>query len=211
MSFPYARTYDEVNLYMSLRPCVCGETEFEEQTSERIRLGALQAERFDCYCLGCARLREFTFQMSDRPREVSFEVRFGPDDEPSRLIDAGEWLAVSQLYGAAATGVLDEGGIESADELAAVYYTLTSAIAALDEVVKFIPDDVDVVPEGAFWTPGGRAVWEADRSPFTRESLAAGRERLVDRLAEFERRYGDGGDPAPGGREPGPPPGGGFD
>ena len=130
MSFPYARTYDEVNLYLSLRPCVCGETEFEDQTRESVLLGAVAAERFSCYCLGCARLREFTFQMSDRPREVSFDIRYGADDEPSRLIDAGEWMAVSELYGLAAAAELDGDPIENGDEVASLYYTLTSAIAA---------------------------------------------------------------------------------
>ena len=200
MSFPYARTYDEVNLYLSLRPCVCGETEFEDQTRESVLLGAVAAERFSCYCLGCARLREFTFQMSDRPREVSFDIRYGADDEPSRLIDAGEWMAVSELYGLAAAAELDGDPVENGDEVASLYYTLTSAIAALDEVGKFLPAGTDVVPEGAFWTPGGRAMWEADESRFTREALAADRERLTGRLAVFERRYGEPGAPDdPGG------------
>jgi hypothetical protein len=33
MSYPYARTYDEAYLYMELRPCVCGVTEFDKSTS----------------------------------------------------------------------------------------------------------------------------------------------------------------------------------
>lgn len=198
MSFPYARTYDEVNLYVSLRPCVCGETEFEDQTSEAVLFGAVEAERFDFYCVSCARLREFTFQMSDRPREISFDVRYGVGDEPSRLIDAGEWLAVSELYGLAAATELDGEGPADADGVTALYYTLTSAIAALDEVVKFLAPDTGAVPESAFWTPGGRMMFEAEESRFTRESLAADRERLVDRLAVFESRYGASGEPGSG-------------
>ncbi|GAA3396947.1 hypothetical protein [Cryptosporangium minutisporangium] len=206
MSFPYARTYDEVHLYLSLRPCVCGEGEFDELSSDTGLVGGVLVERFTGTCLGCARLREFTFQMSDRPREVSFDIRYGLDDEPSRLIDAGEWLAVSELYGQAATEELDGEPLEDPDDVERLLYTVTSAIAALDEVAKFIPAGADVVPEGAFWTPAGRMLWEAEEARFTREALAADRERLLGRLAVFERRYG-----VPDGPPPGGSPGGGVD
>jgi hypothetical protein len=67
MAFPYARTFDEVLAYVKKCRCVCGatRTEIENRAGEEIVLGGVSAVRFDFYCVECARLREFTFRMTE--------------------------------------------------------------------------------------------------------------------------------------------------
>jgi hypothetical protein len=71
MAFPYARTFDEVLAYVKKRRCVCGATttEIENRVGEKIVLGGVSAVRFDFYCVECARLREFTFRMTEPSTE----------------------------------------------------------------------------------------------------------------------------------------------
>jgi hypothetical protein len=71
------------------------------------------------------------------------------------------------------------------------YYLLSSAVAATDEVLKFLPEGAPAVPETAFWSQAGRLVYESSPDRFTREGLVAGRDVSARRLAEFEERYGD--------------------
>jgi hypothetical protein len=189
MSLPVARTFDEIFLFMELRPCVCGETRFEDRTSATVTVAGAPAERFTGRCAGCGRPRQFTFRLPDSAPTVSPEVRYGPDGLPSSLLDAGEWLGVSELYELGAREELDE--LDPGDEarVTRAYYLLTSARAALDEVVKFLPDGADAVPEGAFWSQPGRLVYEATPDRFTRERLSTDRAELRDRIANTVERY----------------------
>lgn len=67
MTFPYARTFDEVLAYVKKRRCVCGaaRTEVENRAGEKVVLGGVSAVRFDFSCVKCARLREFTFRLPE--------------------------------------------------------------------------------------------------------------------------------------------------
>ncbi len=51
--------------------CVCGATmiEFEDQAGEKVAVGGVSAVRFDFFCAECARLREFTFRMTEPSAE----------------------------------------------------------------------------------------------------------------------------------------------
>jgi hypothetical protein len=97
MSYPYARTFDEAYLYMELRPCVCGEPEFDKTTASVIE-DQTTVHRYSGNCPNCGRARQFTFRMPDEPPRISFDMVYGWGDEPSRLLDPGEWLAVADLF-----------------------------------------------------------------------------------------------------------------
>jgi hypothetical protein len=189
MSLPYARTYDEVYLYLGLRPCVCGETEIDERVSATVSVGGVLAERFSGECTNCGRFREFTFQMAENSPEISSDVCYG-GDEPSRLLDPGEWLGVAELYTSVVDELLADGDLDDDDELTRTYFLLTSALAATDEVAKFIPAGDDAVAEGSFWSHAGRMVFEAAPQRFVRESIAETREALLQRLDDFGAKYG---------------------
>lgn len=191
MALPYARGYDEIYLYMGLRPCVCGETEFDDRVSTTVTLDDQPAERFSGHCGGCGRFRQFTFAMPAELPDLSFDVRYG-GDEPSRLLDPGEWLGVAELYTSSARLELGDppGELTGDDEITRVYYLLTSTVAALDEVLKFVPEGAGAVPEGSFWSQAGRLVYEMMPDRFGRDGLTRAREQAQARVDEFEEKYG---------------------
>jgi type III secretion system (T3SS) SseB-like protein len=193
VSLPYARGYDEIYLYMGLRPCVCGETEFDDRVSTTLTVDDRPAERFSGHCSGCRRFRQFTFAMPEELPELSFDIRYG-GDEPSRLLDPGEWLGVAEMYTSSTEQGTPPGGLIDDDEITRAYYLLTSAVAALDEVLKFIPDGADAVPEGAFWSQAGHKMYEMMPDRFGRAGLERERERAQARVAEFEETYSSDGD-----------------
>src|SRR5437667_443828 len=57
MSYPYARTFDEAYLYMELRPCVCGETEFDRESVSSV-VDGVPVERYSGQCPTCGRRRQ---------------------------------------------------------------------------------------------------------------------------------------------------------
>jgi hypothetical protein len=194
VSYPYARTFDEAYLYMELRPCVCGEPEFDKTTASVIEDG-VPVERYSGHCPTCGRARQFTFRMPDEPPRITLDMVYGWGDEPSRLLDPGEWLGVADVFAANARAELDGAGspdADSADEerLTRIFYQLSAAIAATGEAVKFLPSGADRIPEEAFRSQPGRLRFELSPERFQRARLEA---ELADRkrlLADFEERYG---------------------
>jgi hypothetical protein len=188
---PYARTNDEAYLYMSLRHCLCGEGELTGRTIVTESGDALTTKRFGGSCAGCGRERRFRFQMP-ATSEVSFEIRYGVGEESSQLLDAGEWLGAAELYAAEARERLDAGEPADDQEITRTYYLLASALAATEEALKFLPSGEDSLPEGAFWTPAGRILFETVPEGLTRRRLHDQRETLRRRVTDFENRYGSG-------------------
>jgi len=190
MSLPYARTFDEIYLYLDLRPCICGETQLDDRVSSSITVDGVPAERISGRCANCGRSRQFTFQMPPGPPEISFDIAYGRGDEPSRLLDPGEWLGVSELYAVAADEQIGELDPTDDEAVTRAYYLLSSSRAALDEVLKFLPPGGDEVPEGAFWSQAGRLVYETASDRFTRASLESEFDHVRSRITDFEQTYG---------------------
>lgn len=177
MWLPYARTFDEAYLFMDLRPCPCGESDFDK-TSTTVLEGAEPAVAFSGDCTGCGRHRRFSFQVPDTVPELGTGVRFG-GDEPSRLLDAGEWLGVAELFETNARELAEVAGDAGAVDEDELGYLTEASLAAFDEVVKFLPagdGPDDAVPEGAFWSQPGRAILELSPGRFTRAELLAERD-----------------------------------
>ena len=129
--------------------------------------------RYHGTCRTCGAIREFVFELPPAQRPLTDRVEFGGAD-PSRLLDPGEWMAISDEHAA-----LEPGTPRN----------LEVARAALEEVLKFLPDGAHGVPDKAFWTERGRAVRDRDPWRFRRDQLAAA-------LDDYRRRLGDL--PAPG-------------
>jgi hypothetical protein len=149
---------------MDLHPCPqCGDLAVAWREALVDRDGVL-ARRYAGACERCGADREFLFGLPDRPTppQPGAPVTFGPHDEPSVLLDAGEWLLVADFCAEAAGATSGAAARESLDV----------AVAALAEVLKFVPADADEPPPTAFWTDRGRA--EHARSPgrFRRDRLA---------------------------------------
>lgn len=173
---PVARTRDEAHLYMDLHPCEsCGSVDVAWDSALTAGEGA-PARRYFGRCEGCGAEREFLFALPERPEVPGPHdvVFFGTDR--SQLLDAGEWLLVSDLCaqaGSAPSGTGDgtTGGGNSERERAEARESMAIAAAAVAEVLKFVPPGADEVPDSAFWSERGRTVREREPGRFRRRRL----------------------------------------
>ncbi|MDG4831662.1 hypothetical protein O7627_20485 [Solwaraspora sp. WMMD1047] len=184
MVLPIARSRDEVDLYLSLHPCERCQTADADWRMSTARDGdGRRICRYQGACRRCQAAREFTFLVPERPAVP------GPDDliffggpEPSRLFDAGEWRLISDA------GIHEGGAPPSHGPAAERRRAFTLGVAALAEVLKFIPDGAEAVPESAFWTPHGRAAYDQHPDRFTRDYV----QRRLDQFRdELEARFPD--------------------
>ena len=173
MKFAVARARDEAHLYLDLHPCKeCGSAETEWERGLVSVEGAL-ADRYWGVCDGCGAAREFLFGLPERPVMPSGYPTFG-GKEPSQLLDAGEWLWVSDLTA---------GNVPAGDR-AEAHRVLSVAAAAVDEVVKFIPPGLDEVPDGGFWSERGKEMRLAESGRFQLDRLLVVRDTYRELAAE---------------------------
>jgi hypothetical protein len=185
MPLQTARTNAEAHLYMELNPCDnCGESEFHPQNAVIVADGDL-ASRYSGRCPRCDVAREFVFRI---PADVILpdleEPVFG-EDQPSELIDAGEWLHVADVIARSVPAEPADGMTAEEQRLARI--DLRTAAAAVAEAAKFIPPGLDAVPADAIWSERGQAVYDDEPGRFRRIRLEAVRDtyrRLADRFAE---------------------------
>jgi hypothetical protein len=167
MSRLYMRTSKEAHLYMDQRPCTCGDIAFDRQSAVMTE-GAVLCSRYFGKCRTCSTMREFVFELPKVQRPIGNELEFGGPD-PSRLLDPGEWLAISEHHAKLNPGTPDD---------------LDIARAALEEVIKFLPDGAECVPDDMFWSDRGRAVRGREPGRFRRDRLAAILEAYCNALAK---------------------------
>lgn len=152
---------------MDLHPCRCGSVDFDpdhwlEQRGEHL-VAVYQGN-----CPGCGAHRSFDFVLDRQPPPAP--PAFG-GDEPSQIIDPGQFLHVSQaLASVMPADPAELGPDEDPDEAREL---LLMAIAALEEVLKFIPPGGDRVPETAFTEPDGWMVYHREPGRFRRDRLEA--------------------------------------
>lgn len=164
----YMRTSAEAHIYMDQRACACGDIEFE-RLSAVINDGGVLCSRYFGKCRTCAAQREFIFELPPTQLPITSQKKFGGTDR-SRLLDAGEWMAIAEYY-----AKLDPG----------TFNDLDTARAAIEEIIKFLPDGADHVPDDAFWSERGRTVREREPGRFRRARLAA----VLDAYRSQLRKY----------------------
>jgi hypothetical protein len=187
MTLPYARTYNEAILFIRLRPCGCGEMEAHWEDVP-VPVTGPPMRYFTGECVGCGRRREFTIAMPDGAVRRD-DVVYGDGDEPSQAIDPGEWLGVSDLYGQRAEEVLTDENFGEPEDVGEVYYALAARVSALDEILKFMPTNADIMPEWLCRSITGRAVFEANPNRFSRDALLAERAALQANLDRFVKDH----------------------
>jgi hypothetical protein len=153
-----ARTRDEAVVYLDLTPCECGTTDAEWAHGTGFVNGEL-VSLYDATCSACGAIREYAFGLPEQETDGEYP-HFG-GAEPSKLIDAGRWMALADHL---ASVVPDDEPTAAAD-------VLGLARAAVDEVLKFVPAGATAVPPEAFWTPAGRRVHTAEPGRFRRDRL----------------------------------------
>jgi hypothetical protein len=181
VTLPAARTRDEANLYLDLHPCDrCGSVDVTWESS-LVSDGGAQAQRYHGICAGCGTPREFVFAVpaQEAPHKTG-DVNFG-GPEPSQLLDPGEWLLVAELFAQEAT--VPDGVPHGSPAYQQARESLAVAIAAMDEVLKFVPASTNTVPESAFCSARGRASLEREPGRFHRRRLLIVRDSYERSLA----------------------------
>ncbi|MEV3984473.1 hypothetical protein [Nonomuraea sp. NPDC049758] len=167
---PIARTRDEALVYLDLNPCACGSMETEWDSGVVSVQGAL-ATCYSGVCEGCGAEREHLFSLPAREvLPVGWPTFGGP--EPSELLDAGEWMWLADLTAGNVPDDPEDGR-----------RALSMARAAVEEVLKFIPEGQEDVPAGAFWSARGREVRAAEPPRFRRDRLTVVRDTYRDLAA----------------------------
>jgi hypothetical protein len=183
MALRLARTNEEAHLFMDLHPCVCGEIQFPRSSSVVETSDGDLASHYSGACPQDGTPREFTFRLPQQipmpPRDGS--VRYG-GPEPSELIDPGEWLSIADAY---ARNVPADTASLATDGLAQARSMLNRAVAAIDEVLKFVPAGADRVPEEVFVTDRGRAAYDREPGRFRRVRLEAVRSTYANIAAQL--------------------------
>ena len=177
----HARSSAECHLYMDLNPCRCGETEFDPEHRLEKLDGALVAG-YQGTCPGCGTERAFRFVLD--PGMPPPPPAYG-GDKPSRLIDPGQFLWVAEQL--AKSVPADPADLYPGEDREEALEAVETAVAAIEEVLKFIPPGADAVPEEAFTTPEGWMVYHQEPGRFQLDRLRA----VVDAYREVLTRYTD--------------------
>lgn len=169
-----ARSLEEARLYLDLHPHSCGYAgRFEPEFTLSRRDGRLVAT-YEGTCAGCSERRRAEFAV---PEVVV--AGYGAD-EPSRILDAGEFLWASDRAAERAAALADSS--DHADR-ATARAAIDVAIDALHEVLKFGP----VTAAGQLGSELGRQVYDANPDRFTADRLRGRLELLLDARSRLER------------------------
>ncbi|MBT8493349.1 MAG: hypothetical protein KJO07_09860 [Deltaproteobacteria bacterium] len=178
----FARSAAEADLYVDLECEAAGEVPQSRKRKKTER----RRQTFWSYQIRCAsgKLLEFEFELDGLPEPkpgLRRKVEYG-GKEPSRLIDAGEWLRVADRHANLApksvAGLPERQRREAAGNL-------EIAIAAVGETLKFIPAGGDRVSSTVLTSTRGKTYFNKDVRRFTRSAL----EELHSELESRMRRY----------------------
>lgn len=179
---PLARTGREAHLYMDRRPCPCGEVHFDRSETVVALPDGGRASRHAAACPHCGQARLFVFRLPPDPLPDAVDPRYG-GDQPSELLDPGEWLLVADEYASAMTPDPDQ---LSEAERRQTRTRLRAAAAAIDEVLKFVPSGHATVPPTAFWSERGDSLYTDDPDRFEVARLHAERDAYRHALARLD-------------------------
>ncbi|MFC8273339.1 hypothetical protein ACFUJR_12575 [Streptomyces sp. NPDC057271] len=159
-----ARSSFEAHLYMDLHPCACGSGDFDRQ--HRLEQhGDDMVAVYEGACRQCGTTRRFAFRMAEEipPPPPAFG-----GSRPSEIIDPGEWAEVAfRVSRTAALRILNTPKPEHYKQREALAY----AVAAFEEMLKFLPPGADSIPSGAFTSEVGKARYEREPGNFDRDIL----------------------------------------
>ncbi|MFE3459971.1 hypothetical protein ACFXKD_20695 [Nocardiopsis aegyptia] len=163
----YARSTAEAFLYLDLHLCSCEYPALDQVDDWLEKRDGVFVAVFDGRCSTCSGSGRYEFEL-----ETAELVRYPAigGSTPSRIIDPGEFLWLSDR--AASEVPVDVTG-PSKEELGVAHGLMRRAIVTLEEVLKFIPEGDDEVPESAFSSDLGRSLREESPERFRREEITA--------------------------------------
>lgn len=166
---------------MDLHPCRCGELDFEPDHTVEQRADHL-ITRYEGRCPGCGVSRTFEFVLD--PELPPAPPAYG-GDRPSSIIDPGQFLHVGRQLASAMPADPEE--LRTGEDFEDARELLAMAIAAVAEVLKFVPAGADRVPEEAFTAPDGWMIYHQDPGQFTRNRLQATLHAYQQVLETYDR------------------------
>jgi len=157
-------------VYVLMRDCrACGSRNRDVTDEFEARDGAAVTE-YTSFCRDCTNIDRYVFRLPGTdPQAAATGVAFG-DDEPSTIVDAGEWLVFADRT--ATGGPVDPDGL-TGQQRADAALAMQAAAAAVREVVKFIRPGEQRVSVSALWTERGRAEYARDPWRMSHERMAA--------------------------------------
>ena len=167
---------------MELRPCSCGRKFIGDASSVVEKDGKL-ISLFSWNCAACGNAREFEFLIPETTEYTTTPDHcYGLGTECSKIVDAGQFLATSDRFSQGpATPPADPAARQRAAD------QLGWAIAAMEEVLKFIPPgDRSEPPASAMWSADSRRLKSAMPGQFQRFRLEARLGAYKDLLAKYE-------------------------
>jgi hypothetical protein len=126
-----------------------------------------QTRQVDARCMHCGTSHQFEFD-SPGGGEIG-RVNIG--DQPSQIIDLGQWLALFYLSA--------ESASRTSDRAEARRLTFQAA-ECLDEALKFYPPGADGPPESALFIDSSRTSFQQHPERFARQRLRDLRGKLPD-------------------------------
>ncbi|GAA1030218.1 hypothetical protein GCM10009557_21450 [Virgisporangium ochraceum] len=187
MTIPAARSHNEAMMFVLLRECRgCGRTNRDLTDELHVsETGAESHAEYTAFCRDCGNIDVYRLRLpAADPQAGERGVVFG-GPEPSRILDAGEWVSVALRTSANTpedpAGMTDQ---ERSDAALAMH----TAAAAVREAAKFIEPGRERLPRSAMWTDVGREEFDRDPWRFSRPRLAV----LERAYLEAAERLADG-------------------
>jgi hypothetical protein len=178
-----ARSAPECRLFIELHPCVCGAAHATLRHCLRAGADGALIAVYSGACPLCGLPRLFEFELA--PETPPLPPAFG-GPAPSQIICPGQFALVADQESASAQLQPEVAAEDHARDRDAV----ARALAAQEEIIKFIPAGADAVPARAFTSPEGQALYMRDPARFDEDRLRA----VADSYRLTRERY-DRSDP----------------
>jgi hypothetical protein len=157
-----AHTLNEVKYYLMVTPCpACGKGPWISDATKPAE--AIPADAIvDAHCKQCRHRQAFAVACEYSPPETGAGAEvINPDDEPSRIIDLGQWLSLFYM--------LIESAASQQDPVETRRLGFRAALC-LAEALKFYGDD-ELPPESAFFSPERLETYRKSPENFARQKL----------------------------------------
>jgi hypothetical protein len=154
-----AHSWAEINYYLLVSPCAaCGKGPW---LAEPAAADAPNSVAATATCKACGNIETFRFSMLASAGQVPGGESINPTDEPSRIIDVGQWLGLFHM-------LAEQAG--KAAHKADTRRMGFQAAQCLAEALKFYTDD-ELPPPSAVYTEPTRAALHEYPARFARQRL----------------------------------------
>ena len=169
----HVHSVQEEYFYMMVHPCACGgawlsDSQQVEEAAGRVR------HHVAARCFTCRKEQAFHFELDcgANPKDPVRQVN--PTPEPSRALDAAEWLDLARFY---------LGRIERLKAATEKAQSLLDARQCLEEALKFYGPQDEEPPPGALWSDASRRKASRQASAYRRSTI----QEMLERIPTMER------------------------